>query len=199
MPKFPITLLLVEKSGNMVPISVRDLESTDLYHRAKHTKPDGFNVQATWTVMYRGIEHSVMLYAKEEGRPGMENRCEFPPPVDKKLFFGGCILAGLRDKKLVSLTPKQWKRFYEYLMGGFHDTSRHNQDDAEEEEVQVEEERQLVQQGAKRTHDGYIKDGFVVDDDEASDVSASDQDASEDEEDEDEDNDEQKDNQQKNN
>jgi hypothetical protein len=94
----------------------------------------------------------------------MENKYDFPPPVDKKLLFGCCVLVGqLRDdsgaKSLFNLTSVLWEKLYEKLFGGFEDLSATNDDDDDDDELD------LLKKSKKTKVTGYLKDGFVVDDD----------------------------------
>ena len=107
-------------------------------------------------------KYFIEVYAKTDGRANSENKFDFPPPIDNKLFFGSCaILAYLKkddgSKCYTDLSLPLWNKIYEKLFGGFEDlAATAAEDEAEEDELaNVPKE--------KKTKQGYLKDGFVVD------------------------------------
>lgn len=100
------------------------------------------NLQHTWKTR----THDIQLYAKKRGKAGMENKYEFPPPVDNVLYFGKCLLVNPSG----DLTVEQWIEFYDSTMQIVSlETESESEDDIEGE-----------------TTNGYLKDGFVVSDNE---------------------------------
>jgi hypothetical protein len=102
------------------------------------------------------------LYAKADGRANTENKYDFPPPVDTKLFFGSCVVVALikketGEKEYTNLSVALWNKIYEKLFGGFEDLSKTAKEDEEEEDELANIPKE------KKTKDGYLKDGFVVD------------------------------------
>jgi len=102
------------------------------------------------------------LYAKADGRANSENKYDFPPPVDSKLFFGSCALvAKVKNDEsknvFTNLTIELWTKMYEKLFGGFEDLTASALEDENEED-----ELEKVPKDKKTKH-GYLKDGFVVD------------------------------------
>lgn len=102
------------------------------------------NLQHTWVTP----TGEICLYAKKRGKAGSENTYEFPPPMDKTLFFGKCLLTSPSG----DLTVEAWHSFYENVM------KFESIENTEEEEEEEEE--------GERTKEGYLKDGFVVSDNE---------------------------------
>ena len=99
-----------------------------------------------------------MVYAKTDGRANSENKYDFPPPIDNKLFFGNCaILAKDDTQTYVDLSLELWEQIYEKLFGGFEDLAATALDDDLEEDELASVPKEL------KTKDGYLKDGFVVD------------------------------------
>lgn len=163
MPQ-PLTIVLVDKTGELKELNVKDYKEDELFKKCGFKKADGFSKQTEWNVKFNGQKYSIMMFGKEDGKANMENKYDFPPPVDKKLLFGCCVLVGqLRDdsgaKSLFNLTSVLWEKLYEKLFGGFEDLSATNDDDDEEED-----ELDLVTKSKKTKGTGYLKDGFVVDD-----------------------------------
>ena len=139
---------------------MKSFVEADLYKKAGLKAAEGFERVHEWTL----DGETVVLYGKSTGRAGQENKYDFPPPVDKVLFFGACILTSSTG----TLKKVRWEEIYEELFGGFEDIGDEDSEDSEEED----EDEDLP-----KTKSGYAKDGFIVDD----------SDESEEEEDEEED------------
>jgi hypothetical protein len=160
-----LSILIVEKSGTLKSLSVKDYDEAELYKKCGFKKADGFDKQNEWTVKINGTKYLVSMYAKTDGKAGSENKYDFPPPVDTKLFFGSCALVAMQKiddgAKHVNLSVELWEQIYEKLFGGFEDlTSTAVEDENEEDELEN------VPTSKKTKNGGYLKDGFVVDDDE---------------------------------
>jgi len=155
-----LSILIVEKSGTLKSVSIKD--EADLYKKCGFKKCDGFERQTEWNVKLNGERYFVSLFAKTDGKAGSENKYDFPPPVDTKLFFGNCALVAMDStKKHINLSDELWSKIYEKLFGGFEDlTTTLAEDDNEEDELDK------VPDSKKTKNGGYLKDGFVVDDDE---------------------------------
>ena len=158
----PLTIVIVEKTGDLKTLSIKDFKIEDLYKKCGFEKGDDFLKQVEWSAKYDGKKYFIEVYAKTEGRANSENKYDFPPPIDTKLFFGSCaILAYLKQpdgsKLYVDLSLQLWNKIYEKLFGGFEDlAATAAEDEAEEDELaNVPKE--------KKTKQGYLKDGFVVD------------------------------------
>jgi hypothetical protein len=140
-------ILIVEKTGVIKESVVKSFTEAEVYKKAGFKSPEGFERVHEWTI----DGETVVLYGKSTGRAGQENKYDFPPPVDKILFFGSCVLTSSTG----SLKKGRWEEIYEELFGGFEDI-----EGSEEEESESEED------DLPRTKDGYVKDGFVVDEEE---------------------------------
>ena len=149
------SILIVEKLGNIKPLSVKNISEDDLFKKAGFKVATDFKCHTIWNVEMNHTNYSIHLYGKMSGRAGQENKYEFPPPVDNTLFFGNCVLVNKVDNAIVDLTPKLWESIYEYLFGGFDDIG-----DNDSEELDSEEDLDVP-----KTKNGYVKDGFIVDDD----------------------------------
>jgi hypothetical protein len=167
MPK----IVLIEKSGVAKTLTVKDFTEETLYKKAGFKLSEGFSLQHTWGAE-DGVDQSIKLYAKKNGRAGQENKYDFPPPVDSALFFGSCVLVGTDPKTgaVVDLESDDWEEIYEYLFGGFEDVGSDDSDGEGEEDVDTDDEldaiRKTTGEEIKQTKQGYAKDGFIVDDDE---------------------------------
>jgi ATP-dependent helicase YprA (DUF1998 family) len=138
-------ILIVEKTGVIKESIVKSFVEAELYKKAGLKVAEGFERVHEWTL----DGETVVLYGKSTGRAGQENKYDFPPPVDKMLFFGACILTSSTG----SLKKGRWEDIYEELFGGFEDIGDEDSEDSEEEDEDL-----------PKTKSGYTKDGFIVDD-----------------------------------
>jgi hypothetical protein len=158
------TLLIIDKSGTPKILAVKDYKEDELYKKCGFKKPDGLEKRNVWSVRLEKTNYRVALFAKEEGKANMENKYEFPPPVDSDLYFGSCAL--LVDQKNsageyvpTNLTIGLWDNLYEKMFGGWETLATTCKDDDDESD-----ELESVLK-SKKTINGYLKDGFVVDSD----------------------------------
>ena len=141
-------ILIVEKTGVIKESSIKSFVEADLYKKAGFKTNEGFEQFHQWTI----DGNTVSLYGKTSGRAGQENKYDFPPPVDKILFFGSCILTSDTG----SLKKTQWEIIYEKLFGGFEDVGDDDSEISEDDDEDLD---------LPRTKSGYVKDGFIVDED----------------------------------
>lgn len=172
-----LTIIIVDKGGSLKPLTVKDYKVDELYKKCGFKKADGLELQTEWTVKIESQKYIVQLYAKLDGKANMENKYDFPPPVDNQLYFGSCALVGLDagSRNPVSLTVDLWEKIYEKLFGGFENLALTCVEDENEED-----ELENVPKHMKTKTGGYLKDGFVVDssDQEEDDVSGSEEEGS---------------------
>jgi len=159
-----VNIIVVDKNATLKSVTVKDFQVEELYKKCGFKKPDDFKKQTEWKTKIDGKQYIVNVYAKEEGRANGENKYDFPPPIDTKLFFGSCaIVAEERgddgSKRYSHLTVELWEKIYDKLFGGFEDLKMTTiEDDEEEDEL-------ANVPPSKKTKQGYLKDGFVVDSD----------------------------------
>ena len=178
----PLTIIIVEKDGNLKSLAIKDFKMEELYKKCGFKKSEDFIKQTEWSNKYDGKKYYVEVFAKTDGRAGSENKYDFPPPIDNSLFFGSCaIVAYLKKedgtKAYVDLCLALWNKIYEKLFGGFEDLAATAKEDEEEEDELAKVPKE------KKTKNGYLKDGFVVD---SSDTEESNEKVSEEDEDEEE-------------
>jgi len=165
-----LNIIIVEKNASLKMLGVKDFKEEELYKKCGFKKPDGFCEQTKWSIKLNGEKYNVRVYAKTDGRANSENKYDFPPPIDTKLFFGNCaIIAEKQDLatshdniggskyKFTNLSLELWEKMYEKLFGGFEDLTM----TAIEDENEIDELENIPKE--KKTKDGYLKDGFVVD------------------------------------
>jgi len=178
-----LDIVIVERLGTLKSLSVKDFKAEDLYRRCGFKKAEDFHKQTEWNVKHEGKRYVVQVFAKAEGRANSENKYDFPPPIDTKLFYGSCAVVAqvkLEDgtKEYTNLSVAMWEKVYEKLFGGFEDLAKTAKEDEEEEDELAHVPKE------KKTKHGYLKDGFVVD---SSDTEASDEVSKEEDEDDDSD------------
>jgi len=181
----PLDIIIVERLGSLKVLSVKDFKLEEVFKKCGFKKAEDFNKQTEWSVKVNGTKYIIQLYAKTEGRANSENKYDFPPPVDTKLFYGSCALIGQiknidGTKTLTNLSLSIWEKIYKKLFGGFEDLVVTAKEDEEEED----ELENIPKE--KKTKDGYLKDGFVVD---SSDVTSSSSEITENEDSEEEEDD----------
>jgi hypothetical protein len=181
----PLNIIIVEKSGILKVLSIKDYKEEELYKKCGFKKKEDFIKQNEWIVKYDNKKYFIEVYAKKNGRANSENKYDFPPPIDSTLFFGNCAILAFIKKEdntnlYVDLSLELWKKIYEKLFGGFEDLST----TAIEDENEEDELDKIPKE--KKTKQGYLKDGFVVD---SSDGDEDISDSNDDDDDDDDDND----------
>jgi hypothetical protein len=168
-----LTIIIVDKSGTLKTLTVKDYKVEDLFKKCGFKKGDDFTLQVEWPVKLDGQKYSIQMYGKLQGKANMENKYDFPPPVDKQLYFGACALVGMirddsNNKSHINLSIELWNKIYEKLFGGFEDLTLTCIEDEEEED-----ELENVPKNMKTKKGGYLKDGFVVDSSDTEEVTIS--------------------------
>lgn len=162
-------IIVVEKTGLLRNVAVKQYNEAELYKKCGFKKGDDFLKHGEWTIKLDKTKYTVSLYGKLQGKANTENKYDFPPPMDTMLFFGACALvcqlAGSGDACGLSLD--MWHKMYEKLFGGFEDLAAC----AEEDENEIDELANVPSE--KKTKSGYLKDGFIVDTSESEEDAAS--------------------------
>jgi hypothetical protein len=160
----PLNIIIVEKSGSLKLLSIKDFKEEELFKKCGFKKADDFIEQVEWKVKLPNEtkKYHIKVYGKTEGRGNYENKYDFPPPIDNKLFFGNCaIIAYFKNNddttSFTNLSLAVWEKIYEKLFGGFEDLASSAIEDEEEEDELANVPKE------KKTKHGYLKDGFVVD------------------------------------
>jgi|688.fasta_scaffold208453_1 hypothetical protein len=159
-----LNVIIVEKTGVLKMLAIKEFKEEDLFKKCGFKKSEDFNKQTEWNVKCESKKYLISVYAKVDGRANSENKYDFPPPIDTKLFFGNCvILAKVKNDEgkqvYTNLSLELWEKIYEKLFGGFEDLAS----TAIEDENEIDELESIPKE--KKTKQGYLKDGFVVDSD----------------------------------
>ena len=175
-----LTIVIVDKSASLKTLNVKDYNVEELYKKCGFKKSDGFILQVEWPIKLDGKKYIVQMYGKLDGKANMENKYDFPPPEDTKLYFGSCALVGMiRDSSntqtYINLSLELWNKMYDKLFGGFEDlTTNCVEDDDETDELDN------VPKNKKTKKGGYLKDGFVVDGSDTEEITGSESDEDDD-------------------
>lgn len=177
-----LSIIIVDKSASLKLLNVKDYKEEELYKKCGFKKADDFTLQVEWPVKLDGQKYSISMYGKLNGKANMENKYDFPPPVDKNLYFGSCAIVGMirddsNNKSFINLTLELWNKIYEKLFGGFEDLNLTCMDDEEEED-----ELEKIPKHMKTKKGGYLKDGFVVDSSDTEEILDSEDETEDDEE-----------------
>jgi hypothetical protein len=169
-----LIIVIVDKSGTLKSLNVKEYKEEELFKKCGFKKADGFIKHTVWPVKIDGQKYNVSMYGKLDGKANMENKYDFPPPIDSQLFFGACALVATtlnlaKEKHLSNLSVELWEKMYEKLFGGFENLALTAVEDEEEED-----ELAAIPASKKTKNSGYLKDGFVVDTESSSEHSGSD-------------------------
>ena len=159
----PLNIIIVEKNGALKQLSIKDFKENELFKKCGFKKSEDFQSHACWNINFEGALYQVIVYGKTNGRANNENKYDFPPPIDTKLFFGACCI--LLKKKgdpanaFINLALDKWKKIYDFLFNGFENLcDTHNDDEMDTDELEN------IPKSKKTKLGGYLKDNFVVDD-----------------------------------
>ena len=159
-----VSIVLIETNGTLKTLKTKEVSAESLYKKCGFRVSDDFLCRHTWEVTLKDEFYVISVWAKKTGKANFENKYDFPPPIDKELFFGQCAVVRV-DKagQFLDLTKETWLKIYEHLFGGFEDIG--------DEDEFSEDELESVDPALLTTH-GYLKDDFVVSDKESANVSA---------------------------
>ena len=92
-------ILIIEKTGNIKTLCIKDYKEEELYKKCGFTKADDFIKQTEWTKKVENVSYTISVFGKIKGKANYENKYEFPPPIDKHLFFGSCAIICKKNKE----------------------------------------------------------------------------------------------------
>lgn len=154
-------LVIVTKGCDVKELDAKSVNEDELYKKCNYRKPTDFEMVTEWNVKIGSKKYKIRCYGKKVGKANMENKYDFPPPIDSTLLYGNCAIVRIEDDEIVDLTKGEWDKIYEKLFGGFEDLGG-SEEDEKDKEMDVDELADVPKD--KLTSNGYLKDGFVVDD-----------------------------------
>ena len=116
----PLDVIIVERLGSLKLLSIKDFKLEELYKKCGFKKAEDFVKQTEWNLKYDGKKYYIQVYGKIDGRANSENKYDFPPPIDNKLFYGSCAIIGQIRKDdgsrmYTNLSIPIWDKIYEKL------------------------------------------------------------------------------------
>lgn len=147
-------IIIITKFGEIECKNTKCTEQSQIFKLCNYKTNTDFKCVHTYNI--NDSQYSV--YGKEKGRANSENKYEFPPPIDSKLFFGTMCIFKSVNGNYENLSKEEWENVYEALYGGFDDINS-----SEEEERSMDSE---IYDDNEYTKEGYLKDDFIVDDEE---------------------------------
>lgn len=136
------TSITISTKGQVKEIKLKTGDTDEIYKKC-NTKTGSIEVLGEYFNNKHFSSKSIkriVLYGKNEGRAGTENKYEFPPPFDKNLYFGTIVIVAYNsDKKvefenIIELKKDLWKKLYDDLFGGFEDIDVDEDDDDDEDD-----------------------------------------------------------------
>mgnify|MGYP006146282377 CR=1 FL=1 len=113
-----------------------------------------YNHMHSWRLRNKSV---ITLYSlnDEINEESNIHKLELPPPIDNEMYYGPIIVTLTdNEKKLVSISKNQWKKYYEDMFGGFYSLES-SESESESDDSEIDSESEF-------TNDGYLIDGFVV-------------------------------------
>ena len=152
-------VVVIDKNSNVIDKKIKDISFDNLYKKCNYKTSKDFMLLHE----FKGIKflnnNKIQLYGKKNGRAGSENKYDFPPPIDKELYFGMLIMIQVNsNNEILELTKDLWNKVYNYLFKGFEDLSS----TAKMDELEIDELDYIDDK--YKTKEGYLKDGFIVSD-----------------------------------
>lgn len=144
-----IQIIIIKKNTDLQEKNVKTINQNEIYKLLNYKNDNDFYKLHTFNDKYE-------IYGKRDGKANTENKYEFPPPIDKELYFGNLCILKKEEDNYVDLSIDEWNKIYEKLFGGFEDLDVEEVRSVDSEEYETDE----------LTEQGYLKDNFVVDDDE---------------------------------
>lgn len=154
--------IIIKKNGDVEQKKTRNnIDSEQIYKLCNYKNETEFKKLHSFTIdknEKNNPDNCYEIYGKSDGRANSENKYEFPPPIDKNLYFGSLCILKKENDSFTDLTNEEWENKYEELFGGFEYI-----ENSDEEERSVDSE---IYSSDEYTKEGYHKDSFIIDDDE---------------------------------
>lgn len=111
-----VTIILIDKHGNVKQQNVKDLTSDTIYKKCGLRVADGFQRRHIWYIHEMEVD-TVELWACNTVKSGQENKYQLPSPLDNKVYYGTMALISVNNNdKISSLSMNTWTHIYESLL-----------------------------------------------------------------------------------
>ena len=91
-----VSIVLIETNGTVKTLKTKEMTTESLYKKCGFRVSDDFLCRHTWKIKGEVCKGDKPMYisvwAKKTGKANFENKYDFPPPLDKELFFGTCAV-----------------------------------------------------------------------------------------------------------
>jgi hypothetical protein len=154
------TVLIINKDGTIKELKIKTYCEESLFKKVGLKSSVDFKLQHTYQILLGDDTHSVSVFGKTSGKSICVNKYDFPPPIDKTLFYGSCILVKncIVTNAKYDLNLELWNNMYSELFGGFYDIDLSDDDDESDVDSSSTIDPILL------SKEGYFKDDFVVED-----------------------------------
>ena len=154
------TVLIVGKDGAIKELKIKNYSEESLFKKVGLKSSVDFKLQHTYQILLGDDTHSISVFGKTSGKSNFVNKYEFPPPVDKILFYGSCILVKncIVTNAKCDLNLELWNNIYSELFGGFHDI------DSSDDNEESDDDSSSTIDPILLSKEGYFKDDFIVED-----------------------------------
>ena len=110
-----MVIIIVDKIGELKTLNVKNYCEQELYKKCGFKKDTNFVLQTTWNLVLNNINYSISMYGKTDGKKNFENICNFPHPINNKIFYGSCALVASSGENKVNLSIELWKQFHQKI------------------------------------------------------------------------------------
>ena len=97
------SIVLIDKNSSIKQTRVKNLTKDTLYKKCGFKVSGGFELRTTWKVNIEDDNMNIELWSRDYGKVGTENKYDFPPPVDKALYFGTCAVLRVDDEVILQI------------------------------------------------------------------------------------------------
>jgi hypothetical protein len=92
-----VSIVLIETNGTVKTLKTKEMTTESLYKKCGFRVSDDFLCRHTWKIKGEVVGKGdkpmyISVWAKKTGKANFENKYDFPPPLDKELFFGTCAV-----------------------------------------------------------------------------------------------------------
>src|SRR6056300_390750 len=110
------SIVLIETNGTVKTLKAKEVSNETLYKKCGFRVADDFTQRQTWNLrLNKSDKHRyiVSVWAKKTGKANFENKYDFPPPIDKDLYYGTCAVVRTDDNgDIIDLTKETWLKIY---------------------------------------------------------------------------------------
>ena len=177
-----ISAIILKNTGDISSVQLKS--NRKIYTTLLDNHGTGkLDIQYEWSIE----NYKLSLYAWTDGKAGLENKHEMPPPIDNNIYFGDMFFCKRINNVLVSFTEDEYAEFYLAEFGGFDDLSKSDESDESDDSDENEEDEEDEEYVPDEDNDESDEDNEEEDDESDEDNEEEDDESDEDNEEEEED------------